>query len=729
MKSRIKTNAKKGQDFTDLSKADLASLYKELYEKDLLLSFNNDIATIKDQDDIQRLIIPKLTDLFGTEDIFICRVDQRNETLNPFLRVADKNRTQIRSYNKLLKSHFALTDEFISNIIATEDPVICDLAQFTSTTQASAYISISIQAGLSESLSTALYCGEEIIGVLTLWAEKKGSFNSSHQELVVKVAHQLSILVMNISDNEKIREREREKEILLTMGSELAAIREKEDLLPVLVQQFKKMDFYHDVSIAKVDSSNNTFSAFIVNDNPVRLTDKEYPEMRKAHHPFPDGVFETALYSKKTVLFDIEKIAKQPGAPAYIKFLYKNGTVDMAGISLRDRNKEIGALFLFSDKKISFTEHQLNLVEGVANLLGTAVANILANERISNQLEEIRRYKEQLEEENQYLQEEVSSGYTFSDIIGQGAAIQQVFQQLSQVSNANSTVLIQGETGTGKELVARAIHNASPRKDKLMVRVNCATLPYNLVESELFGHEKGSFTGATERRIGKFELANNGTLFLDEIGEMPLELQVKLLRAIQEKEIERIGGKSTISVNVRIIAATNRNLEKEVDEGKFRQDLFYRLNVFPITLPPLRNRVEDIPQLVSHFIDRYSKNAGRSIRNISGKAMKELMAYSWPGNVRELEHLIERSVLMTTGSTIRQLHLPTQNKPGPKIKAEEEVLKTHEENEREHIIRVLNKCNGKISGPAGAATVLNLRTSTLNSKIKKLGIKKNKSYT
>lgn len=350
-----------------------------------------------------------------------------------------------------------------------------------------------------------------------------------------KVAHQLSIVVTNISDSEKIKEREREKEILLTIGSELSAIREKEDLLPVLIQQFKKLDFYHDVSIAKVDSNNKTFSAFIVNDNPARLNDKDYPEMRKAQHEFPDGVFEVALYSKKTVLFDIEKIAAQPDAPAYIKFLYKNGTVDMAGISLRDRNKEIGALFLFSDKKISFTEHQLNLVEGVANLLGTAVANILANERIAKQLEEINKYKEQLEEENQYLQEEVSSGYTYSDIIGHGAAIQKVFQQLSQVAFANSTVLIQGETGTGKELVARAIHNSSPRKDKLMVKVNCATLPANLVESELFGHEKGSFTDATEKRIGKFELANNGTLFLDEIGEMPFELQVKLLRALRGK--------------------------------------------------------------------------------------------------------------------------------------------------------------------------------------------------
>jgi transcriptional regulator with GAF, ATPase, and Fis domain len=307
--------------------------------------------------------------------------------------------------------------------------------------------------------------------------------------------------------------------------------------------------------------------------------------------------------------------------------------------------------------------------------------------------------------------------------------MQKVFHQLSQVSFADSTVLILGETGTGKELVARAIHNSSPRREKLMVKVNCAAMPANLIESELFGHERGSFTGATERRIGKFELANHGTLFLDEIGEMPTELQVKLLRAIQEREIERIGGKSTIKIDVRIIAATNRDLQKEVDDGRFRRDLYYRLNVFPILLPALRERKKDISVLVSHFLNKFSKNTGKPIKDVSSKVMKQLMAYEWPGNVRELEHLIERTLLTTSTKTIKEVHLPSHNNLKLKTALEDEYLKTYDENERDHIIRVLNKCNGKIFGPGGAADILNLRASTLNSKIKKLGIKKNKMYS
>jgi transcriptional regulator with GAF, ATPase, and Fis domain len=288
-------------------------------------------------------------------------------------------------------------------------------------------------------------------------------------------------------------------------------------------------------------------------------------------------------------------------------------------------------------------------------------------------------------------------------------------------------VLLLGETGTGKELIARAIHNTSSRKDKLMIKVNCATLPTNLIESELFGHEKGSFTGAIERKIGKFEMANNGTLFLDEIGEMPLDLQVKLLRALQEKEIERLGGKSTIKTDVRIIAATNRDLQKEVAEGRFRMDLFYRLNVFPIVLPPLRERKEDIPILALHFLDKYTKNTRQKNFDISGRVMKELINYHWPGNIRELEHLMERSILMTQGNIIKEIHL--YNAKEKMINSTKSIqTKTLEEIERDYIISVLNQCNGKVSGHDGAAELLGLNPSTLSSKMRKLKITKEVLY-
>jgi formate hydrogenlyase transcriptional activator len=319
-------------------------------------------------------------------------------------------------------------------------------------------------------------------------------------------------------------------------------------------------------------------------------------------------------------------------------------------------------------------------------------------------------------------EEEISTRNACDHIIGSGPAMQKVFHAIDQVAATNSTVLLLGETGTGKEMIAHAIHHSSRRKEKAMIKVNCAALPASLIESELFGHERGSFTGATDRRLGKFEQANYGTLFLDEIGEMPLELQVKLLRALQEKEIERVGGRKTIRVDVRIIAATNRNLQIEMAEGRFRADLFYRLNVFPVTLPALRNHKEDIPALTVHFLSKHTANIGRNIRKVSASAMKELMAYSWPGNIRELEHLIERSVLMTSSDTIAEFQLPLHTIPAAAHSTT--TIKTYEDNERDHIIAALHYCNGKIYGTGGAAQVLNLKVSTLNSMIRRLGITK-----
>lgn len=312
----------------------------------------------------------------------------------------------------------------------------------------------------------------------------------------------------------------------------------------------------------------------------------------------------------------------------------------------------------------------------------------------------------------------------FEGIVGKSHLLLSVFDHISQVAPSDTSVLILGESGTGKEKIANSIHELSPRKGQPFVKLNCAALPAGLIESDLFGHEKGSFTGALERKIGKFERSDGGTIFLDEVGEMPLELQVKLLRVLQEKEIERVGGTDTIKVDVRIIAATNKNLEKEVAEGRFRLDLYYRLNVFPIILPPLRERREDIPLLAYHFMDHYSHKAGKKISGISEHVLRKMMAYNWPGNVRELEHLIERSVLLAKGTIIEDILLPTVEVKQATIGQEEKTMKTILENERDYIISVLKKSNGRIWGPGAAAEVLNINPSTLKSKMKKLGIKK-----
>ena len=311
-------------------------------------------------------------------------------------------------------------------------------------------------------------------------------------------------------------------------------------------------------------------------------------------------------------------------------------------------------------------------------------------------------------------------------IIGKSPGMVKVFGLVKEVGPLDTSVLILGESGTGKEGIATNIHRLSPRRNKPFIKLNCAALPPNLVESELFGHERGAFTGAFDRRIGKFEQADGGSLFLDEIGEMPASLQVKLLRVLQEREIERLGGKETIKVNVRIIAATNSNLEKGIAEGRFRLDLYYRLNVFPVILPPLRYRKEDIPLLVDHFIKMYATKTNRKTETIGSDALSRLMDYSWPGNVRELQNVIERSVLMSNDIVLRDVSFMSSSAPIRESTTTEEIsrVKTIAEMEKDHILTVLRKCKGRISGSGGAAELLRLPASTLKSKMKKLGIEK-----
>ncbi|HKG08861.1 MAG TPA: sigma-54 dependent transcriptional regulator [Pedobacter sp.] len=312
----------------------------------------------------------------------------------------------------------------------------------------------------------------------------------------------------------------------------------------------------------------------------------------------------------------------------------------------------------------------------------------------------------------------------FDGIIGKSPGLMKVLEHIRIVSPTETSVLITGESGTGKERIVECIHEHSPRRSKPLIKVNCAALPATLIESELFGFEKGAFSGAMDRRIGKFEQAQGGTIFLDEIGELALDLQSKLLRVLQEKEIERIGGTGTIKIDVRFVAATNRNLEKEVAEGRFRMDLFYRLNVFPIELPPLRERKEDILLLAEHFRNYYSKRNNRPVTSISERATESLMRYSWPGNIRELEHMIERCVLLCKGETIQDVYLQDHQVAVSSSREKPKSFKTIKEVEIEHIIATLRACNGKISGPGGAAEILDLPYSTLTSRIKKYGIKK-----
>jgi transcriptional regulator with GAF, ATPase, and Fis domain len=339
---------------------------------------------------------------------------------------------------------------------------------------------------------------------------------------------------------------------------------------------------------------------------------------------------------------------------------------------------------------------------------------------LRERLKEIRRLKSQLEKENIVLRDEIKAEKGFEKVIGDSGALNYVLFRIKQVAPTDATVLILGETGTGKSMVAHALHEMSPRKDRPMITVNCAALPANLVESELFGREKGAFTGAQARQVGRFEIAHGGTIFLDEIGEMPLEIQAKLLRVLQDGEFERLGSPRTIHVDVRVIASTARDLKEEVLDKRFREDLYYRLNVFPVSMPPLRMRLGDIPELVQHFVQKYARKMGRRFEAIPKSTMDALQKYHWPGNVRELEHVVERAVIISPGP-ILCLADQLDRKDS---RTEDEQPKRLEGVQREHILKVLGDTRWKIEGKAGAAAILGLKPSTLRFRIRRLGIER-----
>lgn len=382
-------------------------------------------------------------------------------------------------------------------------------------------------------------------------------------------------------------------------------------------------------------------------------------------------------------------------------------------LPLITRNRVLGTLGLRRRDENAYTEDEVQFLMQVANQIAIAVENARA-------YGEIRALKDKLALEKLYLEDEIRSERNFEDIIGKSAALRRVLKQVETVGPTDSTVLIYGETGTGKELIARAIHDLSPRRPRAFVKLNCAAIPTGLVESELFGHERGAFTGAIAQRIGRFELANHGTVFLDEIGDLPLELQPKLLRVLQEREFERLGSGRTLRSDARLIAATNGDLAAMVEEQEFRADLFYRLNVFPIHVPPLRERTEDIPLLVRHFVQQFARRMNRTIDTINSDTMERLIRYPWPGNIRELENFIERAVILSPGPVLRAPleDLPARAAPGHG----NGKSRTLEEAEREHILATVKETKWVLSGSRGAATRLGMNRSTLQFRMKKLGI-------
>ena len=547
-------------------------------------------------------------------------------------------------------------------------------------------------------------------GAISFGSTLVDAFSESDLHLMRQAAEQIAVAVDNVLTHETAvsyqqqlaLERDRLR-MLLEINNALVTHLELRDLLSGISAAIRRA-FRHDFSsLALYDAEQNQFE--------IRALD--LPNGRgliREGMTFGFGTPAARAFATRKPLL-VSHLDPETFPSNITQLLIAEGMCSGCWLPLVSRDRVLGTLNVLSRREAAFGHDDLELLRLVANQVAIAVENALAFGQIAE-------LKDKLAEEKLYLEDEIRSQYNFEEIVGESVVWKRVLEQVETVAPTDSSVLILGETGTGKELIARAIHNLSGRRERTFVKLNCAAIPTGLLESELFGHEKGAFTGAISQKIGRVELADGGTLFLDEVGDIPPELQPKLLRVLQEREFERLGSTRTLRVDLRLIAATNRDLAQMVAERQFRSDLFYRLNVFPIRLPALRERGKDIALLVRYFAQKHAENKGKRIERIPAEAMQALERWRWPGNVRELENLIERAVILTRGTV---LNVPlAELKPGLEPAADNTV--TLENAERDHILKALREARGLISGPDGAATRLGLKRTTLNSKMRKLGI-------
>jgi len=555
----------------------------------------------------------------------------------------------------------------------------------------------------------------------------------TERQFMQRVASQVAVAVDNALNFENsqayqaqlARERDR-LQVLLDVNNVLVTSREVGELFRGIVASLERVIHHDFTSLALLDPATGLLKIHAL-DFPGRqeLLKQEITVPRDSS---PSG---RAISTGLPLLVRGAELERYPSEA--LRFLRSEGIETLCCVPLTTHGRTFGSLNLASRRGEAFTAEDVELLRQVSTQIAIAVENALA-------FKEIEALKNKLAEEKLYLEEEIRSEFNFEEIIGESPALKRALAQVELAAPAGTTVLLLGETGTGKELFARAIHNLSPRRDRTFVKINCAAIPSGLLESELFGHERGAFTGAINQKIGRFEFADRGTLFLDEVGDIPLELQPKLLRVLQEQEFERLGGNRTQRVDVRVVAATNVDLSKLVSERAFRSDLYYRLNVFPIQIPALRERHEDIPLLVRYFVQRFSRSLNKQVEYIPAEAMDVLASYSWPGNVRELENLIERAVLLSPG---KELRIPTSELKStalataagadsssfsstsfPSSASLTSSISTLEEAERQHILRALKQTQWRIAGTKGAATLLAMKRTTLQARMRKLGIRR-----
>jgi formate hydrogenlyase transcriptional activator len=581
------------------------------------------------------------------------------------------------------------------------------------------------EEGVRSFASLPLTTAQRRLGSMGFGRLRPAAISGSDIQFMQRVAAQVAVAVDNALNFEssqayqkQLAEQRDRLQVLLDINNVLVTSRELSDLFRGIVSALTRVMRHDYTSLALLDSATNRLKIHALDfDGSDNLFAGK--EVTVALNESPAG---RCMLAGKPAIFHGAQLDEFPAE--LVRILREKGVTSVCCVPLVSKGRTLGTLNLASRRLDAFTENDAELLDRVAAQIAIAVENALA-------FKEIDALKNKLAVEKLYLEEEIRSEFNFEEIVGESAVIKRALAQVELAAPGDTTVLILGETGTGKELIARAIHNLSPRRERTFVKINCAAIPSGLLESELFGHERGAFTGAIAQKVGRFELADNGTIFLDEVGDIPLELQPKLLRVLQEHEFERLGATRTVRVDTRVVAATNADLSRLVAERKFRSDLFYRLNVFPIQIPPLRDRREDIPLLVRYFVQKFSRSLNKTVHYVPADAMDALVAYSWPGNIRELENLLERAVILSPGkelrvplSELRNGHSAAAAPETPLAISPGVPLATLEEAERQHILRALRQTEWRIAGPRGAATLLGMKRTTLQARIRKLGIRR-----
>jgi formate hydrogenlyase transcriptional activator len=673
--------------------ATVSEEYTQRYEG--LLRATNAIGTCADCDSAADVLVQALRGVINFDYLQLVTFVNGSETVGWHLLYANGARQNLHASDVIVKGTPIEWVHESQRALVTAD--------WNKETRFAKHAEFLSELGIAASCVLPLARGERRLGVLSLGSSRRDAYPEDEVRFLGVVADQLALAIDAAVNFYLSRQAEDRLKLILDVTNQVVSKLNFQELLQAIsanVRRVMQCDAAA-IMLAEPDGAQ------------LRVHALDFPDSRgfftKAALVPIEGTMpgETFRSGKPYVL---KRLDPTEVAPEMYAKAAAEGMNSICDVALVSRDRSLGVLAVASREENAFDHDDVSFLSQVAQQVAIGVENALAYGEIAS-------LKDKLAQEKLYLEDEIRGEMDFEGIVGQSSGLRHVLQLVETVAPSNSTVLLLGETGTGKELIARAIHERSRRKERTFVKLNCAAIPTGLLESELFGHERGAFTGAIAQKIGRLELADQGSLFLDEVGDIPVEIQPKLLRALQEREFERLGSTRTKKVDVRLVAATNRDLEKMVENREFRSDLYYRLNVFPIRIPPLRERPEDIPLLVRYFTQKYGRVMDKRIESIPAAAMKKLSSWHWPGNIRELENFIERSVILTHGSALQApiAELSNNGKTTP-------VAGTREANERDEIVRVLKVSNGRVAGSEGAAARMGLKRTTLIARMKKLGI-------